>query len=102
MEKLPELKPIEKESEVTLKFPEVEKLAGSILILSEVAYAYPDCKPTFQNVDLSATMESRICIVSTCNMLKIILSKSNFFFVKPIQIFDFPITKSRNVCSYLI
>ena len=64
LEKLPELKPIEKESEVVLKFPEVEKLAGSILILSEVAYAYPECKPTFQNVDLSATMESRICIVS--------------------------------------
>lgn len=63
LEKLPELKPIEKESEVVLKFPEVEKLAGSILILSEVAYAYPECKPTFQNVDLSATMESRICIV---------------------------------------
>ena len=73
LEKLPELKPIEKESEVVLKFPEVEKLAGSILILSEVAFAYPEMKPIFENVDLSATMESRICIVS--NIIRI-----EFFF----------------------
>lgn len=65
LEKLPELKPVEKEAEVVLKFPEVEKLAGSILTLSEVAYKYPgQTKTTFSNVDLSATMESRICIVS--------------------------------------
>jgi len=64
LEKLPDLKPVEKEAEVNLKFPEVEKLAGSILTMSEVAYAYDNKKNTvFKNVDLSATMESRICIV---------------------------------------
>ena len=57
---------MEKESEVVLKFPEVEKLAGSILTLSEISFAYPEIQnPVFQHVDLSATMESRICIVST-------------------------------------
>ena len=63
LEKLPELKPVEKETEVVLKFPDVEKLSGSIFELSEVAFAYqPGAKPIFANVDLSATMESRICI----------------------------------------
>ena len=63
LEKLPELKPVEKEPEVVLKFPEVEKLSGSIFELSEITFAYPGGNPTFTNVDLSATMESRICIV---------------------------------------
>ena len=40
LEKLPELKPVEKEVEVVLKFPDVEKLSGSIFELSEVAFAY--------------------------------------------------------------
>ena len=77
LEKLPELKPVEKESEVVLKFPEVEKLAGSILTMSEVAYAYDNTKNTvFKNVDLSATMESRICIVS----IQIVFQNHGFYF----------------------
>ena len=76
LEKLPELKPVEKESEVVLKFPEVEKLAGSILTMSEVAYAYDNTKNTvFKNVDLSATMESRICIVS----IQIVFQNHGFY-----------------------
>lgn len=64
LEKLPELQPVEKDVEVHLKFPDVEKLSGPILTLSEVSYMYPGQKSTvFKNVDLSATMESRICIV---------------------------------------
>ncbi len=59
------LEPIDKESEVVLRFPEVEKLSPPILMLSTVAFKYE--KSTrgniFQEVDLSATMESRICIV---------------------------------------
>ena len=47
LEKLPDLKPVEKEAEVNLKFPEVEKLAGSILTMSEVAYAYDNKKIQF-------------------------------------------------------
>ena len=37
LERLPELKPVEKEVEVTLKFPDVEKLSPPILMLSEVS-----------------------------------------------------------------
>jgi len=61
----PELKPIDKETEVTLRFPEVEKLTPPILMLSDVQFKYAKTGRTiFANVDLSATMESRICIVS--------------------------------------
>ena len=43
---------------------QVEKLAPPILMLSEVAYRYSEGgRVIFSGVDLSATMESRICIV---------------------------------------
>ena len=65
----PELKPVEKETEVVLRFPEVEKLSPPILMLSDVSFKYDkDARTIFSNVDLSATMESRICIVSLAGM----------------------------------
>lgn len=63
LEKLPELKPVEKEKEVVLKFPEVDHLNGSILRLDEVDYYYTKERPIFKKVDISASMDSRICIV---------------------------------------
>ena len=39
LERLPVLKPIEKETDITLKFPDVEKLSPPILMLSEVKSA---------------------------------------------------------------
>jgi len=61
----PVLHPVERETEVTLRFPEVEKLSPPILMLSGVEFKYAKTGRTiFSNVDLSATMESRICIVS--------------------------------------
>lgn len=60
----PELKPLEKEIAVTLKFPEVEKLNSPILQLDEVSFYYTKGKTIFSGVDLSAAMDSRICIVS--------------------------------------
>ena len=65
LDSLPVLQPVERETEVTLKFPDVEKLSPPILMLSDVSYAYPNsAKGTvFSNCDLSATQESRICIV---------------------------------------
>ena len=63
LEKLPVLEPVIIESSVTLKFPEVEKMSGTILMLSEVSFTYSGTdRVIFSNVDLSATMESRICI----------------------------------------
>merc|ERR1712210_201557 len=42
----------------------VEKMSGTILMLSEVSFTYSGTdRVIFSNVDLSATMESRICIV---------------------------------------
>ena len=55
---------VEKETDVVLKFPEVEKLSPPILMLSDVSYSYDNNRTIFSKVDLSATMESRICIVS--------------------------------------
>lgn len=60
----PELKPIEKEIEVVLRFPETEALSPPILQLNEVTFCYDPSKPIFKDVNLGATLESRICIVS--------------------------------------
>ncbi len=61
----PQLKPVEKDSEVVLKFPDVEKLSPPILQLDEVTYHYVPEKPVFKNVCVNANMESRVCIVSS-------------------------------------
>nr|UOU03351.1 ATP-binding cassette subfamily F3 [Brachionus rubens] len=63
LEKLPELKPIEKEKEVHFKFPDVEWMNGTILRLDEVDFYFSQERYIFKNVDISATMDSRICIV---------------------------------------
>lgn len=64
LDKLPVLEPIIKEAGVTLKFPHVDKLSPPILMLSEVSYRYSETsRVIFSKVDISATMESRICIV---------------------------------------
>ena len=73
------LEPVIIEPGVTLKFPDVEKLSGTILTLSEVSYRYnEESRIIFSNVDLSATMQSRICIVGEngagkTTLLKIIM-----------------------------
>ena len=60
----PELKPVEKEIDVVLRFPETEPLSPPILQLNEVGFYYAKDKVIFTNVNLGATFESRICIVS--------------------------------------
>ena len=61
----PKLQPIEKESEVVLRFPETEKLSPPILQLDEVDFHYVPNNPIFRKMCISAAMDSRICIVST-------------------------------------
>ncbi|PSN29328.1 ATP-binding cassette sub-family F member 3 [Blattella germanica] len=78
LEKLPELKAIEKEVEVVLKFPEAEALSPPILQINEVSFGYSPDKMIFTNVNLGATLESRICIVGDngagkTTLLKIIM-----------------------------
>ncbi|XP_050080263.1 ATP-binding cassette sub-family F member 3 [Anopheles maculipalpis] len=63
LEKLPELKPVEKEIEVTLKFPEVEPLNPPVMTLNEVQFKYSADKVIFTSVNLGANLDSRICIV---------------------------------------
>jgi len=82
LEKLPELVPVQKESEVIFRFPEVEKLSSPILQLDEVFFYYMKDTPIFDNVCISANMESRICIVGEngagkTTLLKILLGDLN-------------------------
>lgn len=65
LEKMPELKPIEKEPEVVLKFPDVDSLSPPIIQIDEAGFRYsPDTPIIFQDVNLGANLDSRICIVS--------------------------------------
>ncbi|KAK2148716.1 hypothetical protein LSH36_486g02016 [Paralvinella palmiformis] len=78
LEKLPELKPPEKDSDVVIRFPEVEKLSPPILQLDEMSFHYNKDRPIFSDVSLNANMESRICIVGEngagkTTLLKILL-----------------------------
>ncbi|XP_069053409.1 ATP-binding cassette sub-family F member 3 [Lepisosteus oculatus] len=81
LEKLPELKPIEKESEVTLRFPDnFEKLSPPVLQLDEVEFFYSSEQPLFSKLSVSADLESRICIVGEngagkSTMLKLLMGE---------------------------
>lgn len=64
LERLPELKPVQKEVPVVLRFPEPETLFPPLLQLDAVCFSYgPGERTILSNVDLSASMQSRICIV---------------------------------------
>ena len=52
------------ESDVHLRFPEVEPLSGCGLRLDEVYFAYDTAKPIFKNIDISSNADSRVVIVS--------------------------------------
>lgn len=75
----PELKPVEKETEVVLKFPEVDYLNPPVLTMDEVAFRYPNTERVIiSGVNLGANAESRICIVGEngagkTTLLKIIM-----------------------------
>jgi len=82
LEKLPELKPVEKEAEVTLKFPEVEAIAPPAIQLDEVSFSYATGRQILNKVNLSASSESRICIVGEngagkTTLLKILTGEHN-------------------------
>lgn len=81
LEKLPEIKPVEKESAVVFKFPEPSAISGTLFQLDDVCFKYtPDGPMILQNVNISASLESRICIVGDngsgkTTLLKIITSE---------------------------
>ncbi|KAJ7995127.1 hypothetical protein DPEC_G00241340 [Dallia pectoralis] len=81
LEKLPELKPLEKENEVTLKFPDnFEKLSPPVLQLDEVEFYYNPDQLLFTKLSVSADLESRICVVGEngagkSTMLKLLMGE---------------------------
>uniref|UniRef100_A0A146M2S6 ATP-binding cassette sub-family F member 3 n=2 Tax=Lygus hesperus TaxID=30085 RepID=A0A146M2S6_LYGHE len=85
LEKLPELKPVEKEIEVVLRFPEVEALSPPILQLKEVSFGYTPEKLVLKSVELGATLESRICIVGDNGAGKTTLLKLILGLLSPTQ-----------------
>ncbi|XP_033894293.2 ATP-binding cassette sub-family F member 3-like [Acipenser ruthenus] len=81
LEKLPELKPVEKEAEAVLRFPDnFEKLSPPVLQLDEVEFYYSPDRHIFKNLCVSADLESRICIVGEngagkSTMLKLLMGE---------------------------
>uniref|UniRef100_A0ABM5G420 ATP-binding cassette sub-family F member 3 isoform X1 n=1 Tax=Pogona vitticeps TaxID=103695 RepID=A0ABM5G420_9SAUR len=79
LEKLPKLKPVDKESEVIMKFPDgFEKFSPPILQLDEVDFYYEPDNYVFRSLSVSADLESRICVVGEngagkSTMLKILM-----------------------------
>ncbi|XP_004406837.1 PREDICTED: ATP-binding cassette sub-family F member 3 isoform X2 [Odobenus rosmarus divergens] len=64
LEKLPELKPVDKELEVVMKFPDgFEKFSPPVLQLDEVDFYYDPKHVIFSRLSVSADLESRICVV---------------------------------------
>lgn len=60
----PIIRPVEKEQEVHFRFPDPEALNGTILQLDDVTFAYSKDSPVIlNNVNLSANLSSRICIM---------------------------------------
>uniref|UniRef100_A0A672V004 ATP-binding cassette sub-family F member 3 n=1 Tax=Strigops habroptila TaxID=2489341 RepID=A0A672V004_STRHB len=81
LEKLPELKPVDKESEVIMKFPDgFEKFSPPILQLDEIDFYYDPSHYIFHSLSVSADLESRICVVGEngagkSTMLKILMGE---------------------------
>ncbi|XP_048460215.1 ATP-binding cassette sub-family F member 3 isoform X2 [Rhincodon typus] len=86
LEKLPELKPLEKELEVTIRFPDnFEKLSPPILQLTEVDFSYSPEHRIFVNLSVSADQDSRICIVGENGAGKTTLLKILLGDLTPVQ-----------------
>ncbi|OQV19581.1 ATP-binding cassette sub-family F member 3 [Hypsibius exemplaris] len=65
LEKIVKLTPVEMESEVHLRFQEVEPLSGCGLRMDDVSFYYDggQANPIFKNVDISTNANSRVVIV---------------------------------------
>jgi len=79
LEKLPDLKPVEIDSVVTLKLPECDRVSATMLRLDELTFAYPGTtRNIFEKVDLTANMDARIVVLGEngsgkTTLLKILL-----------------------------
>jgi len=80
LERLPILKPVEKESDVILRFPEVGTLNPPVLQLDELVFGYNKDNIVLNKVNLSAASDSRICVVGEngagkTTLLKLVLGE---------------------------
>ncbi|VDP06285.1 unnamed protein product, partial [Soboliphyme baturini] len=78
LEKLPVLQPVEVDSVVHLRFPPCEAVHPPVLQLDEVSFGYVKGSPILEHVNISADMDSRICVVGEngsgkTTLLKIVL-----------------------------
>jgi len=82
LEKLPVIRPVEKEHPVIFKFPDPSAISGTLFQLDDVSFRYtPDGPLILRNVNISASLESRICIVGDngsgkTTLLKIITNEN--------------------------
>lgn len=82
LERLPEIKPIEREPPVVFRFPEPSELSGTLFQLDEVNFRYTQDSPyILTNVNISASLDSRICIVGDngsgkTTLLKLIIGEN--------------------------
>lgn len=82
LEKLPVIKPVEKESPVVFRFPDPSVINGTLFQLDDVSFRYTSESPyILKNVNISASLDSRICIVGDngsgkTTLLKIITNEN--------------------------
>ena len=90
LERMPMLREVVAEKDVVFKFPDVDNnLAPPILQLEEVTFHYsPDC-PMFKKIDISANMESRICLVGENGAGKSTLLKLLIKDLEPVEGYSF-------------
>jgi len=80
LDRLPEVKAVEKEAPVSLKFPDCEPINPPVLQVDEVSFAYGSGNLVFDAITVNADMDSRICIVGDngtgkSTLLKMILGE---------------------------
>lgn len=81
LEKLPIIRPIERETPVVFRFPEPSPMTGTLFQLDDVSFRYSPTTPLIlRNVNIAASLESRICIVGDngsgkTTLLKIIIGE---------------------------
>jgi len=90
LERMPVLREVVAEKEVVFKFPEADNnLAPPILRLEEVTFHYSAECPMFNKIDISADMESRICLVGENGAGKSTLLKLLIKELEPVEGYSF-------------
>ena len=58
--------PVLETARIKFQFPDVDRLKGTLLSLSEVSFIYPGgLEPVLKDVDISIAMDTRVCFVGS-------------------------------------